>query len=539
MTSEQIKPQWALESGDVAIGIELGSTRIKAVLVDCHNEPLASGSHSWEALFNDGLWTYSEEQIWDGLRDCYRSLNQEVMELYGVGIRKVKYMGVSAMMHGYLALNEAGEWLVPFRSWRNSMTGEAAETLTSLLRTNIPQRWSIAHLYQAILNQESHLPDIDFMTTLAGYVHWKLTDERVIGVGDAAGMFPVDQDTGGFSAPGLAAFTGLITDQDLPWRLIDVLPAIKNAGETAGYLTEKGARALDPTGLLEPGTELCPPEGDAGTGMVATNSVAPRTGNISAGTSIFAMVVLEEGLKETHREIDLVMTPDGLPVAMVHCNNGTGELDAWVERFAEFSRLLHNEIDKASIYNLLYEHALNGDTDAGGLVVYNYLSGEDITCIDHGRAIYIREQNDKFTLANFIRAQLMSIFATLTLGMEILTKREGVTIQKFVGHGGIFKTPIAAQRILAAALNVPISVGSSAGEGGAWGIAMLANYLREEFSEMSLSEYLTSAGFSDVKEIVIEPREEETSGYAKFLEAYYSAFEVQRTASKLSEPFQD
>ncbi len=469
--------QQAITQGRTALGIELGSTRIKAVLTGPDHAPIAVGSHDWENQFLDRTWTYSMDAVWAGLQQCYAALAADVAQRYRIELSSVGALGVSAMMHGYLALDADGDLLTPFRTWRNTNTGEAAELLSAAFGHNIPHRWSVAHLYQAVLNGEDHLHRIGHLTTLAGYVHSRLTDQKVLGIGDASGMFPIDIATGSYNATMLTRFDQLAAEAGAELRLADLLPTIRLAGEAAGELTDAGAKLLDPSGRLRPGVAMCAPEGDAGTGMVATNSVAPRTGNVSAGTSIFAMVVLERELSRMHTELDLVTTPAGDLVAMAHCNNGASELNAWVGLFAEFAAALGAETDTAAIFEALFRSALEGDPDCGGLMSYNYLSGEPITGLEEGRPLFLRSPDSAFTLANFMRTHLFAAFATLRIGMDVLTKSEGVRLDRMFAHGGLFKTKGVAQPFLAAALDTPVSVGDAAAEGGAWGIAVLAAFL--------------------------------------------------------------
>ena len=462
----------AILNGKTSLGIEFGSTRIKAVLVGEDNAPIASGSHEWENRYVDGVWTYTLEDIWTGLQDCYKNLTEDVKKQYGVALETVGAIGFSAMMHGYMAFDKDGELLVPFRTWRNTITGPASEELTKLFDFHIPQRWSIAHLYQAILNGEEHVKDVTFFTTLAGYIHWQLTGEKVLGVGEASGMFPIDIATRNWNERMVASFDELVAPKGYPWKLEEILPKVLLAGEKAGALTEKGAKLLDPTGTLKAGIPVCPPEGDAGTGMVATNSVKVRTGNVSAGTSVFGMVVLEKELQKVHDEIDLVTTPAGDLVAMVHCNNCTSDLNAWVGIFKEFAEAFGMEVDMNKLFGTLYNKALEGDADCGGLLAYNYFSGEHITGFEEGRPLFVRTPDSKFNLANFMRVNLFASLGVLKTGMDILLKEEGVKLDEILGHGGLFKTKGVGQGILAAALNTPVSVMETAGEGGAWGIAV-------------------------------------------------------------------
>lgn len=452
-------------NGKAVLGIELGSTRIKAVLVNEKNQPIASGSHEWENQLVNNIWTYSEEAIWAGIQDSYQDMVRDVKEKYGVPVKKLAAIGFSAMMHGYMPFNAEGELLVPFRTWRNTMTEKASEELTELFQYHIPQRWSIAHLYQAMLNQEPHVKDITFMTTLEGYVHWKLTGEKVLGVGEGSGMFPIDMEIKGYDKKCLAAFDELAAPYGFPWKLEEILPKVLLAGEEAGRLTEEGAKLLDTTGELEAGIPFCPPEGDAGTGMVATNSIAKRTGNVSAGTSVFSMVVLEKPLSKVYPEIDLVTTPTGNLVAMVHCNNCTSDLNAWVNLFKEFAEAMGMKVDMNQLFGTLYRKAMEGDADCGGLLAYNYFAGEHITGFEEGRPMFVRTPESKFNLANFMRVNLFTSLGALKTGMDILLKEEGVKLDKILGHGGLFKTKGVGQNLLAGAINTPVSVMETAGEG--------------------------------------------------------------------------
>ena len=466
-----------IEHGKAILGIEFGSTRIKAVLVDEDNRPIAQGVHDWENQLVGGLWTYSTEAIWYGLQDCYAHLRENVRAEYDVEIESLAAVGISAMMHGYMPFDDRAEILVPFRTWRNTNTGRAAEELSRLFVFNIPLRWSISHLYQAILDKEPHVKDIKYLTTLAGYIHWQLTGEKVLGIGDASGMLPIDSETMDFSAEMVKKFDALVAPEAFPWKLEDILPKVLVAGADAGYLTEEGARRLDVSGHLKAGIPFCPPEGDAGTGMVATNAVLKRTGNVSAGTSSFSMIVLEKELSKPYEVIDMVTTPDGYPVAMVHCNNCTSDLNAWVNLFKEYQQLLGVPVDMNVVFGKLYNNALTGDPDCGGLMSYNYFSGEPVTGLTEGRPLFVRSATDKFSLANFMRANLYASVAVLKIGNDILFNEEHVQVDRITGHGGLFKTPGVGQRVLAAALNSPISVMETAGEGGAWGIALLAAFV--------------------------------------------------------------
>ncbi|HEY8391106.1 MAG TPA: FGGY-family carbohydrate kinase [Capillibacterium sp.] len=519
-----------IDGGHTALGIEFGSTRIKAVLIGEDHTPLASGAHTWENRLENGIWTYSLEDIWTGLQSCYRDLTENVRRQYGVPLTRVGALGISAMMHGYLAFDQNDQLLVPFRTWRNTITGQAAELLRKEFNFNIPQRWSIAHLYQAILNGEEHVKDLAFITTLAGYVHWQLTGEKVLGVGDASGMFPIDSQINDYNRRMIRQFEQLIAEKNYRWQLEDILPKVLTAGENAGYLTAEGAKLLDPTGTLQPGIPLCPPEGDAGTGMVATNSVAPRTGNVSAGTSIFAMVVLEKELSKVYPEIDLVTTPTGKPVAMVHCNNCASEIDAWVNLFAELLAKMGQKPSKGELYSMLYGQALAADPDGGNLLAYNYVSGEHITGFEEGRPLFVRKPDSNFTLANFMRTLLFSAMGTLRIGMEILTRNEQVRIDKLLGHGGLFKTKGVAQQLMAGALNVPVAVMDSAGEGGAWGIALLAAYLKNKAEDETLEAYLDQKVFAQEGISVIQPRTEDVEGFNRFFQQYKNGLKIERAA---------
>ena len=524
--------QKAMESGRTALGVEFGSTRIKAVLIGEDHRPLASGSHEWENRYENGVWTYHLEDVWSGLQDSYRKLRDEVLAKYGVPLTTLGAIGFSAMMHGYLAFDKDETLLVPFRTWRNTITGQAAKELTNLFQFNIPQRWSIAHLYQAILNKEPHVKDIGHLTTLAGYVHWKLTGQNALGVGEASGMFPIDSQTNDYDTYKLQQFNDCIQAQNLPWRLQDILPRVLLAGEAAGVLTEEGARLLDPTEGLQAGIPLCPPEGDAGTGMVATNSVAERTGNVSAGTSVFAMIVLEKELSKLYPEIDMVTTPTGKPVAMVHSNNCTSDLNAWVDLFQEFTMALGMEVSESRLYETLYQKALAGDADAdaGGLLSYNYLSGEHITHFEEGRPLFVRTPESRFTLSNFMRMHLFSALGALKIGLDILFEQEQVKIDQILGHGGFFKTKEVGQRIMAAAMNVPVSVMETAGEGGAWGIALLASYMLHKAEDEPLEDYLSGRVFAGEKGTTISPDPRDVDGFTAFMERYKKGLVIERAA---------
>ncbi len=516
-------------NAETALGIEFGSTRIKSVLVDLNGSPLASGSFDWENSYKNGVWTYSLDEVFEGLRASFAALKKSVCDKYGVKLETVGSMGISGMMHGYLAFDKDGAQLAEFRTWRNTITAEAAEKLSALFDFNIPQRWSIAHLYQAILNGEEHVGRVDFIATLAAYVHYRLTGERVIGVGEASGMFPIDSRINDYDVAMLDKFDGCVADKGFPWRLRDILPRVLVAGERAGTLTAEGAAMLDPTGEFRPGVPMCPPEGDAGTGMVATNSVAVRTGNVSAGTSIFLMVVLEKALSKLYPEIDMVTTPSGKPVAMVHCNNCSGEIDAWAGLFTSMCSALGMDISIYKVLDKMFESALSGDKDCGGLVAFNYLSGEVITGLDSGKPLFLRGPESKFNLPNFARAQLCSAAATLSIGMEILAD-EHVKIDKLLGHGGYFKAPLAGQKIMAAALEAPVSVMKTAGEGGPWGIALLASYMQNKAEGETLEAFLDSRVFSNEDAFEVKPDPEDIAGFKKFLDNYKKSLPVEKAA---------
>ena len=516
-----------MDLSKTALGIELGSTRIKAVLIDEKHLPIASGDFEWENQLVDGIWTYSMEAVHNGLQTCFANLKADVRAKYGTELSTVGAIGVSAMMHGYLPFDKDGKQLAAFRTWRNTITGEAAEKLTALFGFNIPQRWSIAHLYQAMLNGEEHVKDIAYLTTLAGYIHWKLTGEKLMGVGEASGMFPIDSGKLDYDEAMLQKFealTGL--------NLRRILPRVVTAGESGGVLTADGARFLDPTGTLRPGIPVVPCEGDAGTGMAATNSVRVRTGNVSAGTSDFAMIVTDKPLG-VHREIDMVTTPAGLPVAMVHCNNCTSDINAWVRLFAEFAEAIGAPQDRGTLFTLLFRKALEGDADCGGLLNYNYFSGEGVTDLDEGRPVFARTPDASFTLANFMRAQLLSALATLKIGLDILTGAEQVQIDKLYGHGGFFKTPGVGQRMLSAAVGAPVSVMETAGEGGPYGMALLAGYMLWKEPGETLEDYLDNKVFAGASSSTLLADERDIAGFNAFLERYRRAFPVERAAAEL------
>lgn len=521
-----------IENGKAILGIEFGSTRIKAVLIDQENKPIAQGSHTWENQLENGLWTYSIDAIWAGVQDCYADLRANVQKQYGIEIETLAAIGISAMMHGYMAFNDKEEILVPFRTWRNTNTGQAAAELSELFVYNIPLRWSISHLYQAILNKEEHVKDIKFLTTLAGYVHWQITGEKVLGIGDASGMLPIDPKTKNYSAEMIGKFDKLVSPYGFSWKLTDILPKVLLAGEDAGCLTEKGARLLDVSGHLKAGIPVCPPEGDAGTGMVATNAVKQRTGNVSAGTSSFSMIVLEKDLSKPYEMIDMVTTPDGSLVAMVHCNNCTSDLNAWVGLFKEYQELMGIPVDMDEIFGKLYNNALKGDTDCGGLISYNYFSGEPVTGLTEGRPLFVRTANDKFNLANFMRAHLYASVAVLKIGNDILFNDEKIKVDRITGHGGLFRTKGVGQRILAAAINSPISVMETAGEGGAWGIALLGSYLVNNDKKQSLSDFLDEKVFAGNTGIEVSPEPEDVKGFNEYIEHYKTCLAIEEAAVK-------
>ncbi|WP_322410826.1 xylulokinase [Microbacterium invictum] len=523
----------AIRDGRAVLGIELGSTRIKAclVLADDPSTVLAVGNHAWENRFVDRLWTYAIDDVWAGLQAAYADLVADVGDRYDVALESLAAIGVSAMMHGYLAFGEDGEILTGFRTWRNTNTDRSAAVLSELFGLNIPLRWSIAHLYQAVLDEEPHVTDVRFFTTLAGYVHWKLTGRKVLGVGDASGMFPIDSATHDYDAGLLEKFDRLVSGSGLRHPLIDLLPEALRAGQTAGELTASGALLLDPTGMLHAGARLCPPEGDAGTGMVATNSVATRTGNVSAGTSIFAMVVLERPLKNVHHELDLVTTPAGDAVAMVHCNNGASELAAWVGLFMRFSAASGQRVTDDEVFDTLFREAIGGESDAGGLLSYNHLAGEPIAGLAEGRPLFVRTPDSRFTLGNLMRAQLYGVFGTLALGMRVLAD-EGAELDRMFAHGGLFRTADVAQRFLAGALDVPVSVGATASEGGAWGIAVLAvfRHVVARGDTSDLSSFLDTRVFAGVDVKTVMPDPADVSGFADYLHRYRLGLAVEASA---------
>lgn len=518
-----------IQSGRTYLGIEFGSTRIKAVLIDDTFAPIASGSHDWQNRYENGVWTYSLDDITTGLQHCYASLAEDVKSKYGVVPTGYGAMGISGMMHGYMAFDKDDKLLVPFRTWRNTMTEQAASELSELLGFNIPQRWSIAHLYQAVLNGEEHVKDIAHINTLAGYIHYLLTGKREVGVGEASGIFPVEGI--GYNAEYIAKTEGFLAEHGFTAKLTDVLPAVLSAGAGEAVLTAEGAKFLDPSGNLRPGVPVCPPEGDAGTGMAATNSVLPRTGNVSAGTSIFAMLVLDKPLRGYYPEIDVVTTPDGAPVAMVHCNNCCSELDAWVNVFGEFAELSGRPASKPELYEMLYKNALSGDPDCGDTVVYNFLSGEPVAGAENGRPMYFRTPDGKFNLANLFRAEIYSTMAALKLGMDILFDKEQVSVDKITGHGGLFKTKGVAQQFLADGLGCAVSVMKTAGEGGAWGMALLAAYSVCGGGK-SLPEFLDSEAFGGMESTTLQPEEKGAEGFRRFMENYKRGLAAEYAAAK-------
>ncbi len=523
-----------IQSGRAVLGLELGSTRIKCVLIGEDHAPIASGDHTWENRLENGVWTYHMDDVWAGIQDAYAALKADVESRYGVKLTHLAALGVSAMMHGYLPFDKDGKQLCEFRTWRNTMTADAAEALTSLFDFNIPQRWSIAHLYQAILNGESHLPSLARLTTLAGHVHYMLTGRHVMGVGEASGMFPIDSQTGTYDARMVRLFDEAIASKGYGWKLLDILPAVLNAGEDAGSLTAEGAKLLDPTGVLEAGALVAPPEGDAGTGMTATNAVAVRTGNVSAGTSVFAMVVLEKPLSKVYPEIDMVTTPTGKPVAMVHCNNCTSDINAWAGMLKGFCEAAGKSVSMGEIYTALFTSALTGDKDCGGVVNLPLFSGEPVVGLNEGRPMMVRTPDAALTFANFSRSLVAGAMSSLKLGMDILA-RENVKIDSLLGHGGYFKTPVAGQTILAASLNTPISVMETAGEGGPWGMALLAAYRANRQENQTLEAYLSDQVFAHAKSVSISPDAADAAGLEAYTQRFSACLDAQKAAiAKLS-----
>lgn len=530
MSVESFDIRKSIENGNTSVGIELGSTRIKTVLIGEKYTPIASGSYDWENSNINNMWTYSIEDIWKGLQGSYQAMVNSVKEKYGIDIKSTRSIGISAMMHGYMVFDKSGNLLTPFRTWRNNYTGQASAALTELFNYPIPQRWSIAHLYQSILGGETHVPDIEYLTTLSGYLHWKLTGRKVMGVGEASGMFPIDLQTKGFNEEMLAKFDQHIETHQIPWNLENILPTVLVAGEKAGELSEEGVKLLDISGNLSSGIPLCPPEGDAGTGMVATNSIAVRTGNVSAGTSVFAMVVLEKDLTRAYAEIDQVTTPDGNLVAMVHSNNCTSNYDAWIGLFGEAVKALGMDVSKGNLYDTLLGAALKGDPDCGGLLSYGYLSGEHITGFEEGRPLFVRSPNSHFNLNNFMRVNLFTSLGALRTGLDILFDKENVQVDEIRGHGGFFKTREVGQKIMAAATNVPISIMETAGEGGAWGIALLAAFMTDKVSGETLDKFLSDKVFDGQLGSRMDPDKSDVEGFNEFMKRYTKGLPVERAA---------
>ncbi|WP_318764715.1 xylulokinase [Lactiplantibacillus carotarum] len=526
--------QHEIESGSCTIGLELGSTRIKAVLITSQFTTIASGSYVWENQLINGVWTYDLDTVWVGIQQSYWQMAVEVENKYHCKLTRLKAMGVSAMMHGYLAFDQDGQQLVPFRTWRNNLTGVAADQLTALFDFNIPQRWSIAHLYQAILNGEPHATQIDYLTTLAGYVHWQLSGEKVLGVGDASGMFPIDPQTGTYDREMLAKFNALSTVQAFSWHLPDIFPRVLPAGAVAGTMTVQGANRLDPSGTLQPGCVMAPPEGDAGTGMVATNSVRPSTGNISVGTSAFSMNVLEGPLQRVHRNIDIVTTPAGKPVAMVHVNNCSSDINAWAGIFKAFSERLGVNLTPDQLYETLFLESAKADPDAGDLVTYNYQSGENITEVENGRPLFVRGANSRFTLPNFMQSQLYAAFAPLKIGMDILTREERINTSVMIAQGGLFRTPVIEQQVLANALNMPITVLGTASEGGPWGMAVLAAYASQNQQADNLADFLDRNVFVNPEAMTLSPEPDGVAGYEQFMANYQATLPVEALAGTIN-----
>jgi sugar (pentulose or hexulose) kinase len=524
-----------IQKGKTYLGIELGSTRIKTVLIDDESNVIATGSYQWENSLINGLWTYGIDEIWTGLQASFTEMTNQVSKNYGVCLETVGAIGFSAMMHGYMAFDKNGELLVPFRTWRNTNTEEAALTLSDKMNCNIPLRWSVSHVYQAILDKEEHINQLAYMTTLAGYIHWKLTGHKVLGIGDASGMFPIDSVNMTYDKEKLAIFDSLVANEHLSWKLEDILPKILLAGEQGGLLSAEGAKLLDCSGKLKSGIPICPPEGDAGTGMVATNSVAVRTGNVSAGTSVFAMIVLENQLKKMHKEIDMVTTPSGDPVAMVHCNNCTSEINAWASMFKDFVSAAGFEISTDKLYETLFNAALQGDKDCGGLMSYNYVSGEPVTGFNKGIPLFLRGSQSHMNLANFMRTQLYSALGALKCGMDILLDDENVTIDEMYGHGGYFKTPIVGQTMMSAAINTPVTVTDNAGEGGAWGMAVLAQFMAKKDLDESLGAYLKNKVFNNQEYHTLKASDEDVAGFRQFINEYKKCLDVEAAATKYVE----
>jgi len=519
-----------IAGGNAVLGIEFGSTRIKSVLIDADHNVIASGSHEWENALVNGVWTYSEDAIRHGLQDSYADLRKNVMEQYGIPLKKLSAIGLSAMMHGYLPFDAEMKLLTPFRTWRNTMTGEAAEKLTEAFSFNMPQRWSLTHLYQAVLNSEAHVPDIRFITTLAGWAHYWLTGEKVLGIGDASGIMPVDSSLMDYDPSLIDTFDRLVAEKHYPWKLRDILPRALPAGACAGTLTAEGALILDPTGDLQPGCPVCPPEGDAGTGMTATNSVRPRTGNVSAGTSIFSMIVLEKPLSKVYPEIDVVTTPAGQQVAMVHCNSCSSDINAWISLFREFGQVMGVEFSTGDIFTRLFKEAMKGAPDCGGLVSFNYLAGEPVTGVPEGRPMFLRLPDAKMSLANFMRTQIYASMETLKAGMDIMA-RENVPIDRVYGHGGLFKTEGVAQNLLAAAIHAPVTVMETAGEGGAWGIALLADYMLHS-GGLALEDYLDQRVFAGMNQKTVAPDPKDEAGFDAYMKRFLACIPAQIAAAQ-------
>ena len=518
-----------IADGKAVLGIEFGSTRIKSVLIDDNHRVIASGSHEWENEFRDGIWTYSEKAIISGLQNSYADLKANVLKEYGLKLQKISALGISAMMHGYLPFDDKMKLLVPFRTWRNTITEEASGKLTSLFSFNMPQRWSLSHLYQAILNKEAHVKDIRFITTLAGWIHYLLSGKRVLGVGDASGMMPIDSETCDYNTSMVSAFDKLIAPENFPWKLKDILPVVLSAGEDAGILTEEGATLLDPDGDLTAGCRMCPPEGDAGTGMVATNSVRARTGNVSAGTSIFSMIVLEKPMTNVYPEIDIVTTPVGKQVGMVHCNSCTSDINAWVSLFREFAEIMGMKTDAGEVYTRLFKKAMEGEKDCGGIVSFNYYAGEPVTGLAEGRPMLIRTPDARMNIANFMRAQIYASLETLKVGMDIMSN-EKVAIDEVYGHGGLFKTEGVGQNLLAAAIHAPVTVMETAGEGGAWGIALLAEFSLKHDPGESLEDYLQNHVFSGMKKCTVIPDHDDEAGFDVYMNRFLKCIPAQKAA---------
>ena len=518
-----------IAEGRAVLGLELGSTRIKAVLIGEDHAPIASGDHTWENRLENGVWTYHLADVWAGIQDAYAGLKKDVQEKYGVELNKLGALGFSAMMHGYLPFDKDGNQIAEFRTWRNTMTADAAEELTDLIGFNVPQRWSIAHLYQAVLNGEAHLPQLSHLTTLAGYVHWKLTGVQALGVGEASGMFPIDSETGDYDQKMIDLVDAKIAEKGYTFTLRGVLPKVLNAGEDAGCLTEEGAKLLDPTGELAAGSVVAPPEGDAGTGMTATNAVAVRTGNVSAGTSVFAMIVLEKPLSKIYPEIDMVTTPTGKPVAMVHCNNCTSDINAWAGMLAGFAKAAGLETSMGDVYTAIFKSALEGEKDCGGVVNVPLLSGEPVVGLNEGRPMMLRTPDAKLTFANFARSIVAGAMSSLKLGMDILV-RENVQIDALLGHGGYFKTPVAGQKMLADSLNIPVSVMETAGEGGPWGMALLAAYRANKTEGQTLEAYLNEKVFASAKSATIVPQAEDVAGINAYTDKFVACLDAEKAA---------